>query len=1361
MIGHNGLLISALIILTLCLAPAASASGTDGFNGTIIHVPADYPSIQAAIDVASDGDTIIVENGTYNEHLNVTASVMIAGVGMPVVNAAGTGSAITVAADGVCLSGIAATGAGLVFNSTAYNAGILVLGDDALIENCSSDQNGACGIFVSGADGVVVRDNEVSGNPYGMIFWYCSRATVAANNVHDNGRLGIEVDETDGAVLEGNVVSDNGGLGIGLWYVADLTMQDNVMTGNTWNFGYYGDDPAPKNSIDVSNTVDGRPVVYLEGVSGMTIDSSSNAGAVCCVGCDNMTLEGLALQDSGFGVALLSTRDSSIEGCTITNTYDGIHLSNVSGIAIEGCSITASKMNEWLLNIYGAEDCSLVGNTLTGYGECGMGLYNVSGTEIAGNIVSFTGSGDDLTYVEIDTLSNSTVTENLLDFSGADVYGDDLRDNEIYLNDIVLPAPAPVPAAEQAFSSSAPSLAERPAGHAHALPDLFDPDASATDVYSTSVEDISTGNVWHSPDPITYRYDGVLFQNFTGNHWNLYAGADTNDDGIGDSPYVTESGEQDDYPLMASFAAYTAPLTIYVPQDVPTIGDALDIAEDGDSIVVSAGTYNESVWIDRSVSVTGVGMPVVRDVYIDGDGAVFDGFAVADSFDNGAGIDVGASDVVVRNNVVTGNWLGIGIAYSGNITLENNTMTNNTYNFAYLDSDPAPGNNIDTSNTVDGRPIVYLEGVSGASIPADAGAVICVNCSDMTIAGLSLDHLYTGVALIDSSGVTVEDCAIADSYYGALIAFSSDCGIAGSTVENSRYGVYTVYSEGMSLSNCSITDGGMGLMFAESTGASVRGVRVDGAFAGGIGVIMSDTIYLSDSSINAAQYGLMALLGSNCMVENNTFEGCSDVGMVLEIIDNATVTMNTVNNSPGGALIYDVWNSSISKNTFSGLNVSVLAEDLQGTDVYLNNFINASSGPISNVIYLSEATRSPDQGQGWESDPFAGSADPFSLPWEGYADSLHAVSAVAAGATGTWNSPEIRNYYYNGTLFANFTGNYWSAYDGTDANGDGIGDVAYAYINNVTDSYPLMERFEGYATPVAAFAAAPLAGSAPLTVRFTDTSAGEPESWLWSFGDGTTSTEQNPAHVYHAGGNHTVTLTASNRYGSDTLVFPDLIVVSQSSTSSGGGSTSTASASAASGLVAGQSYTLSMTSGGTPVNGIVITPSTGIPAIMITVDTSSLPSGTVPPAGAILQYIQINVYRASEDEIGSGEIEFTVSKAWLESLGLTPADVVIYRYHDGEWVSLPVQQTGEDGTSFTFSATTPGFSVFAIGALEEGAGSVPASGANVTPTETVTAAEPPSTAETLPAATQQSPLGAMTALLAACGGACVLLGRRR
>ncbi|MDD1717775.1 MAG: PKD domain-containing protein, partial [Methanoregulaceae archaeon] len=65
--------------------------------------------------------------------------------------------------------------------------------------------------------------------------------------------------------------------------------------------------------------------------------------------------------------------------------------------------------------------------------------------------------------------------------------------------------------------------------------------------------------------------------------------------------------------------------------------------------------------------------------------------------------------------------------------------------------------------------------------------------------------------------------------------------------------------------------------------------------------------------------------------------------------------------------------------------------------------------------------------------------------------------------------------------------------------------------------------------PVAAFSGTPLAGAAPLRVGFTDRSAGVPDSWSWAFGDGQSSTEQNPAHQYGSPGAYTVSLTVTNR----------------------------------------------------------------------------------------------------------------------------------------------------------------------------------------------------------------------------------------
>ena len=55
----------------------------------------------------------------------------------------------------------------------------------------------------------------------------------------------------------------------------------------------------------------------------------------------------------------------------------------------------------------------------------------------------------------------------------------------------------------------------------------------------------------------------------------------------------------------------------------------------------------------------------------------------------------------------------------------------------------------------------------------------------------------------------------------------------------------------------------------------------------------------------------------------------------------------------------------------------------------------------------------------------------------------------------------------------------------------------------------------------------------PLTVRFSDLSSGSPDSWKWTFGDGTGSSEQNPVHIYTGFGRYAVTLEVSGESGQD------------------------------------------------------------------------------------------------------------------------------------------------------------------------------------------------------------------------------------
>jgi len=80
-----------------------------------------------------------------------------------------------------------------------------------------------------------------------------------------------------------------------------------------------------------------------------------------------------------------------------------------------------------------------------------------------------------------------------------------------------------------------------------------------------------------------------------------------------------------------------------------------------------------------------------------------------------------------------------------------------------------------------------------------------------------------------------------------------------------------------------------------------------------------------------------------------------------------------------------------------------------------------------------------------------------------------------------------------------------------------------------------IQRLSTLVAPVADFTATPLTGSAPLEVSFMDASTNDPTSWLWDFGDGNTSTLQNPTHTYTVVGHYTVSLTATNFKGSDSI----------------------------------------------------------------------------------------------------------------------------------------------------------------------------------------------------------------------------------
>jgi parallel beta-helix repeat protein len=127
----------------------------------------------------------------------------------------------------------------------------------------------------------------------------------------------------------------------------------------------------------------------------------------------------------------------------------------------------------------------------------------------------------------------------------------------------------------------------------------------------------------------------------------------------------------------------------------------------------------------------------------------------------------------ISGNNITGNGIGIGIYYSYGNTLRNNCMKDNEYNLwvgsLLWNSGSAFINDIDTSNTVNGKPVYYWINQQDKTIPSDAGYVGLVRCSNIIVQGLNLTHNGQGVLLIETNNSIVTGNYIAENNYGVVL----------------------------------------------------------------------------------------------------------------------------------------------------------------------------------------------------------------------------------------------------------------------------------------------------------------------------------------------------------------------------------------------------------------------------------------------------------------------------------------------------------------------------------------------------------------------------------------------------------------
>ena len=380
----------------------------------------------------------------------------------------------------------------------------------------------------------------------------------------------------------------------------------------------------------------------------------------------------------------------------------------------------------------------------------------------------------------------------------------------------------------------------------------------------------------------------------------------------------------------------------------------------------------------------------------------------------------------LTDNVLFNNKNGINLHWVRNMTLKGNTLFSNNRNLR-IEGGPLQEfiHDIDTSNTVEGKPVYYWVNKENMQIPVDAGYVGVVNSTNITIEGLNIKNNGEGILLAHSENSTIRNNTLSENVNGIHLDYSSNNLVVGNNATNNEYGFAVYFSlENIISQNCA-TNNSRGMVFYSSSNNNKVLDNVMQNNSWGIYLHFNGGINMSGNIINGSRYGFgiwgQYLWNYNYHIDtSNLVDGkpvyylknqenliinpqtYPEIGY-LALVNSKNITIEdlTLTSSYNGVLLANTNNSRVIHNTISDSVFSIFLYYSYNNTIYHNNFIDNS-------------------------------IQHYCAPW----------NVITKGLI-TWD---------NGC-----EGNYWSNFNATDLDGDGIGDTYLPWEG--VDYYPLINPY--------------------------------------------------------------------------------------------------------------------------------------------------------------------------------------------------------------------------------------------------------------------------------------------------------------
>lgn len=378
---------------------------------------------------------------------------------------------------------------------------------------------------------------------------------------------------------------------------------------------------------------------------------------------------------------------------------------------------------------------------------------------------------------------------------------------------------------------------------------------------------------------------------------------------------------------------------IVIPDDYPTIQEGIDNAEVGDKIFVRSRSepYYENIVVDKerllirgedkNNTVIHAGNTVYDAVLISAEGVTIENFKITGArykekvvWDQ-AGIKIYSPNVTIKNNLLLDNQIGIEVySKAYNITIVDNEF----YNDGILlgNNENLEGSIITIkdflhnikNNTVMGKPLYYLVNKNDFIVPSNAGLIILVSCTNVTIRDLYMSHNDFSIILAYCSNCLIENITITDTDGEVLLFECENNNITHNTIKNTMKAICLEYnSRGNNISYNDVSHNAVGISLYTSA--------------------KNNTVY-KNKAYNNKGFGMEIVsvedgtTQQDNIVSNNHFFN-NKVGIffignsINNIIQNNSITKNEIgillrNSSDYNNIIYNNFKWNLISATFTG-----------------------------------------------------------------------------------------------------------------------------------------------------------------------------------------------------------------------------------------------------------------------------------------------------------------------------------------------------------------------------------------------------------------------------------------------------------